>query len=97
MNIEFNEEFRWQQEWITFPASVDGVDVIIRVTRNALDDRFHADANRESEESAYNRNRDTIREIARHMLAAGEREDDGSVVITSEAVIRYDPTLARAF
>ena len=95
MKIEFSDDFRWQPEWISFGAVVDGASTDVRISRNALDDRFGAEANQNSEQSAFKLNRDAIREIAHRMFVAGAREQDGSVVITSDAVIRYDPTLVR--
>jgi len=95
VKIEFDDQYRWHVNWITFPAVVDGRVVENSVTRIALDDRFGAHANQHSEESTYVLNRDAIREIARRMFVADDVEEDGSVVITSDAVIRYDPTLIR--
>jgi hypothetical protein len=60
-----------------------------------MDDRFGAEPNRDSEEATYQLNREAIREIALLMLAAADREPDGSIVISSDAVIRYDPNLVR--
>jgi hypothetical protein len=95
MKIEFDDQYRWHVNWVTFPALVDGRAVENRVTRIVLDDRFGAVANQHSEEAVYVLNREAIREIARRMFAANDLEEDGSVVITSDAIIRYDPTLIR--
>ena len=96
MNLEFFiDQYRWHTKWITFPALVNGQVVENRVTRIVLDDYFGAQANQSSEESTYQLNREVIHEIARQMFAAHDVEPDGSVVITSEAILRYDPQLVR--
>jgi hypothetical protein len=56
-----------------------------------LDDYFGADAGQDSEESAYTQNIETIREVARRMFMAGAAQADGSIMITNDAFVRFDP------
>ena len=93
MEITFSDEFRWQPEWIVFPADVDGRSLECRVTRGVLDDRFGAEPNRSSEESAYRLYSDAIHDVARRLIEAGEIDADGVVTVTRDAVFQYDSRL----
>ena len=80
--ITFPKEEQGNEDWVMFPATVDGKSVMCKILLEALANRFGTpNPNAARLLKVFRGNRPAIEELARRRIGYAGYEPDGSIVI----------------